>query len=190
MYVSSVNLFNSSRVNKSVNSNNCQKVQNNPNFKRSAYKAAFAKYFNGTRVSNEQVYRELMSRAQKASGAVVDDIASVFFKSGDYYKVMNGFRNGQPVYDTLNDNSYHTPVWLVKNGNSVVSTVVNFGRLGGFFNTIVGNSKQDTRVCFHGLDEYKDCVICLGKDFYGNDTFSITHQGINTIIADEIASKL
>ena len=190
MYVSSVNLVSSSRVNKLTQTKKSQAVQQNPNFKRTAYKAAFAKYFNGPKVPNEQIYRDLMSKAQRASGFVVDEIAGTFFKPGDYNKVMNGFRNSQPVYDTLNDNSHHTPVWLVKNGNSMVSSIVNFGRLGGFFDAIFGDSKQDTRICFHGVDEYKKCVICLGKDFSGNDTCTITKDGIGTLIGAEIASKL
>ena len=190
MYVSGVNFFSSPMVSKSTQTKKCQTVQQSPNFKRTAYKAAFAKYFNGARVPNEQIYRDLMTKAQRASGFVVDEIAKTFFKPGDYNKVMNGFRNSQPVYDTLNDGSYHTPLWLVRNGDSVVSSIVNFGRLGGFFDVIFGDSKQDTRICFHGLDEYKKCVICLGKDFSGNDTLSITRDGIGTLIGAEIASKL
>lgn len=193
MFISPVGIAQSLQSKKiSAKRSQASQSLNNTSFKSANYKAAFAKYYNSSvySTSNAKVFSELMRAAQNARGAVVDDIAKVFMKPDEYSTIMNGFRSKGPVYKDLNDASYHKPLWLVRKAGETLSSVVNFGTQGGFFDVITGNAKQDTRICFHGIDQYANKIICLGKDVNGNDIRIYSDSGIGTIIAAEMVKKL
>ena len=185
MYISRINPTYTARQLNRTQAKKNQNIMHDPSFKRARYLSTFAKYFNDLEknVSNEQKFRELMSSARNAQGSIIDDVAQVFFKPEDYNKIMEGFRKGRLVYDSLNSCTYLKPVWLVKNGDDPLVSVVNFGYQGGLFGALTFNLSHDTRICFHGIDKYEKCIICLGKDNNGNDTQVKTSDGINILIA-------
>ena len=191
MYVSRVNVVNKT-LNYKYNSVNNKKVQENPSFQRAKYAAAFAKYFDGSErnASNAKTYEELMTLARRASGAVIDEVAEKYFTPDVYNGAMYSLRHGQEIYGKLIDSTYHKPVWLVRNGFTTVASVFNMGTQGNILDIIFGKSLNDARICFHGLDNYKDCVICLSRDYDGHECRVTSRTGLGTIIGADIAGKL
>ena len=189
MYISPISAANNAVIQRKQTVQNNRKVQCNPSFKSAEYTRTFMKYFNGATASNEQIYRELMSKAQNVRGAVVDDIAKLFFKPEDYNRAIEGSRNSKPVYDSLNDASYRKPVGLVRSGSNHFVTIFNMGTQGGWLDLLFANLHQDLRICFHDINNFKK-VICLGRDNDGKDFCVKTSEGIETIISAHVWSKL
>ena len=201
MFVSPVGTVNRS-IYATQKTKKAQKPQEVPSFKNSFarearldYFSRFITYFKAPveQYSNKEIFKGLMEVAVKGFADFEEtNFIQKYFRPDRYNQIMESFRNGDDVYDNISDNSYHKPSWLLcneKEDRGVVS-VVNFGRQGGLFNLIFGNSSIDTRICFNGISSYKDCVICLGRDNEGNDYRMITEDGLGTLIGSEIASKL
>ena len=179
-------------INNSISVKNNKKVQNNPSFGRTQYAQWFGKFFDGACKyhSNSSTYETLMLRALDTKGAIVDKFVNTHFKPYYYYDMMSSFRQKKPIYKTISDNCYESPTWLIKNGNDVLVSVVSFNDHGNFLDLLFGETVPDTRICFHGINEYKDHVICLGCDKDGKHFRSITRNGIGTLIAGEIGKNL
>lgn len=189
MYISPVSNINSTIKYKKQQVNSIKATQTNTNFKSAEYAKAFTKYFEGPVVPNEQIYRDLMTKAQKIRGALVEDIAKVFFKPEDYNRALEGSRKKAPVYNAINESCYRKPAYLVKSGNAILVTVVNMGYQGNFLDLLFSNVHNDLRICFHDANDYKK-VICLGQDNNGKDRCIISRDGISTIISAETLSKI
>lgn len=189
MYISPIMMSNRPVIQRKTSVQNDRRVQQIPSFKSAEYTKAFMKYFNGPTAPNEQIYRELMSKARNIKGVVIDDIAKLFFKPEDYNRAIEGSRERKPVYDTLNDCSYRKPVGLVKNGDSYIVSVFNMGTQGGWLDLLFANLHQDLRICFHDINNL-DNVLCLGRDNDGKDYCVKTTDGIRTIISAHIWSTM
>jgi len=185
MLVNSVSALNNSYIRSNNNVKNTKVnsgvfTQEQPSFKNANYKAAFSRYYNSgmSQASNEQIFRDLMSRAMKARSAKVEQTARNYFKPDSYNDIMNQFRADYSFYGKMNSDCHHSAKWIIPNFVSIV----NFGSQGGFLDFIIGEMTQDTRICFHGLDGDKNKVICLGKYHNGNDSRVYTEDGIGTLI--------
>lgn len=174
----------STGINNSIGVKNNKKVQDNPSFGRQQYKRVFSEFFNtGHLYSNSVNYEILMRRAITSKGAILDKFINSYIPVDRYYDLMYSFRAKKPVYETISENSYFKPTWLVKNGNDVLVSVVNLGNHGNFFDNLFGNPPENTRICFHGIDEYKNYVLCLGQDKNNKDDRILTRDGIGNLIS-------
>ena len=191
MYVSCINSLNSSTKYNRF-SKKTQKIQENPSFKKSNYMAAFKKYFDGElkNASNERTYRELMSNARLIHGAYVDEFCKKKFGPTDYNKAMNALRENRKDYSIVNDATYRDPKAFIKKEDNPIVSVMNIGYQGNILEAIFGRATQDTRICFHGLDEYKNCVICLGRNNKGEDYRIISYDGVYKLLSAILCSKL
>lgn len=184
MYISPISATNKSVCYRNNSAKKAEKIQNNPTFKKAEYAKAFAKYFDGPAAPNEQIFKELMAKAQNIKDANIQDVCKLFFRPQDYNRAMVGSRKREPVYDTINTHCYKTPYWLVKADDSILVTVFDMGFQGGLLDLLTFNIHNDLRICFHDINNYKN-VLCLKRDNDDNDICIKTKGGVAEIIRCE-----
>ena len=202
--ISSMNrsIYSASKTKKAQKPQEVHSPQDTVSFKRYQYATAFAKYFDGPmkNAKNEQTFKELMSRALQGYRMESPAFVKEYFEPGQYKNIMYDFRFGKDqvigsgilrtviskeVYRNLRDQSYRDPHALVTLDGSPIVSIVNFGyqgTLADFLFQFDFKLPQDTRICFHGIDKYEDCIICLGKDVDGIDSRVTTKEGIGAIV--------
>lgn len=182
MFISPITILNKPTNYRNNSVQNTKKVNANPAFKQAEYMKVFNKYFNNPHMaSNEQIFRELMTKAMNIKGAHIESIAASFFRPEDFNRIIEGSRKKMPVYETVNDKCYRKLASLIKSDNSLVATVFNMGLQGGLLDFLTFNIHNDIRLCFHDINNNKN-VICLGRENDGTDKIDISRNGVAEII--------
>ncbi|MBO5737775.1 hypothetical protein J6R97_00360 [bacterium] len=165
-----------------------------PSFKSAEYKEAFKRCYNRIASSyvydNEGIYKELMTKIVKMEGFNAHESYKHLFTPNSYYSLIMGLREEQPdIFSDLNYNGYEKPFLIMRKNDKPLVSILNLGALGNMFQQIF-NRKSNSFVCFHGLDEQKDLVICLGQNYHNKPIQYISDEGIGSIISAHIWSKL
>ena len=165
-----------------------------PSFKSAEYKEAFKRCYNriasAAIYDNEGIYKELMTKIVNMEGFNAHNSLKHLFSPNSYYSSIMGLREEQPrIFSDLNFNSYERPFLIMRKNDEPLVSILNLGALGNMFQQIF-HRKSNSFICFHGLEEYKDHVICLGQNYHNEAIQRISKEGIGSIISAHIWSKL
>ena len=185
MRVMNIGVNNKVVANNRLATSGSKKSNTNPSFGTRVYKATFEEFFDGyyRSSSNQKTFKTLMQSAISAKFANIDGMVKKHFDPDSYYSVMSGLIKNKEPYKKLNNISYNSPICLVSVGKVPLVTVINFGYQGNFLDLLFGEVTQDTRICFHGIGNDRNKIICLGCDNNGKHTKTLSSDGLGTLMA-------